>query len=233
MRTAASPPDFVPVLSRGRHRRNGARGGCFMEFASFLAGERWSDHPKCTHQLLAALARAVNDCTTDAGRARLVPLIPDVVGLNPTDPRAAAAIALHCARTALAVVPAELARVMAVSVLACERYLAMLDGLPVDHLSARSRLALEKQPGALHWAREFVDRVGPVDFRGFEHHAGASTVRQAVVAIRTVTDADDELRAMLAGAIGACRRVADGGPVEATGTVRVTAPEYERRYVSV
>ena len=152
VRTASTTPDFVPVLSRGRHRRNGARGGCFMEFASFLAGERWSDHPKCTHPLLSALARAVNDCTSDAGRAALVPLIPDVVGLNPRDPRAAAVIALHCARSALAVVPAELARVMAVSVLACERYLAALEGLPADHLSARSRLALEKQPGALQWA---------------------------------------------------------------------------------
>ncbi len=185
-----------------------------MEFASFLAGERWSDHPKCTHPLLSALARAVNDCTSDAGRAALVPLIPDVVGLNPRDPRAAAVIALHCARSALAVVPAELARVMAVSVLACERYLAALEGLPAGHLSARSRLALEKQPGALQWARDFIDRVGPVDYRAFEHNAGASTVRQAVVAVRTVTDADSELRAMLAGAVEACRRVADGGPAD-------------------
>lgn len=219
MRAAVTTPDFVPVLSRGRHRRNGARGGCFMEFASFLAGERWSDHPKCTHPLLAALARAVNDCTTDDGRTRLVPLIPDVVGLNPTDPRASAVIALHCARSALDVVPADLARVMAVSVLACERYLAMLDGLPEDHLSARSRLALERRPGALRWARDFVAQVGPVDFRGFDTHAGASTIRQAVIAVRTVSDADDELRAMLAGAIDACRRVADGGPAELAGPV--------------
>jgi len=28
-----------------------------MEFASYLAGERWSDHPACTHPLLAVLAR--------------------------------------------------------------------------------------------------------------------------------------------------------------------------------
>lgn len=219
VRAAVITPDFVPVLSRGRHRRNGARGACFMEFASFLAGERWSDHPKCTHPLLSALARAVNDCTTDEGRTRLVPLIPDVVGLNPSDPRASAVIALHCARTALAVVPADLARVMAVSVLACERYLATLDGLPADHLGARSRLALERQPGALRWARDFIAQVGPVDYRGFDSHAGASTIRQAVTAVRSVTDADDELRAMLAGAIDACRRVDQGGPVELAGPV--------------
>ena len=34
-----------------------------MELASYLAGERWSAHPPCTHPLLAALARDVNDHT--------------------------------------------------------------------------------------------------------------------------------------------------------------------------
>src|SRR3954471_19995761 len=72
-------PDGVPVLSRGRHRTP-RRGACFMEFASFLAGERWSDHPACTHPLLGHLARLVNDATTDAGRQQLAPLIPSVVG---------------------------------------------------------------------------------------------------------------------------------------------------------
>ena len=36
-----------------------------MEFASYLAGERWSDHPRCTHPLLSAVARLVNDNTSD------------------------------------------------------------------------------------------------------------------------------------------------------------------------
>ncbi len=58
-------PDLVPVLSAGRHR-NPRKGACFMEMASFLAGERWSDHPSCTHPLLASLARLVNDSLGDA-----------------------------------------------------------------------------------------------------------------------------------------------------------------------
>ena len=53
-------PELVPVLSRGKHR-SPRHGACFMELASYLAGERWSDHPACTHPLLAALARDVND----------------------------------------------------------------------------------------------------------------------------------------------------------------------------
>jgi hypothetical protein len=77
-------PDGVPVLSRGRHR-SPRRGACFMEFASFLAGERWSDHPSCTHPLLAQLARQVNDHIGDADRQQLVPLIPMVVGRRGDD----------------------------------------------------------------------------------------------------------------------------------------------------
>ena len=50
------PPALLPVLSRGKHR-NPRKGACFMEFASLLAGERWSDHPACTHPLLAAVAQ--------------------------------------------------------------------------------------------------------------------------------------------------------------------------------
>jgi hypothetical protein len=53
------PPDVLPILSPGKHR-NPRKGACFMEFASLLAGERWSDHPACAHPLLAVVARHVN-----------------------------------------------------------------------------------------------------------------------------------------------------------------------------
>jgi hypothetical protein len=56
-----------------------------MEFASVLAGERWSDHPSRTHPLLAQLARHVNDHTADAGRQELTLLIPSVVGRRGND----------------------------------------------------------------------------------------------------------------------------------------------------
>src|SRR6516225_9592499 len=114
-----------------------------MELASYLAGERWSDHPACTHPLLAALARDVNDYTSDAGRPRLVGLIPSVIGLTGDDLHSDARIALVSARTALPVVAASRQQVMAVSVLACERVLAGLDGRPTGWLSEPSRQALE------------------------------------------------------------------------------------------
>jgi len=63
-RRGVSEPELVPVLSRGKHR-NPRKGACFMEMASYLAGEPWSDHPACTHPLLAAMARGVNDLLDD------------------------------------------------------------------------------------------------------------------------------------------------------------------------
>ena len=39
-----------------------------MEVTSVLAGERWTDAPRCTHPLLAAVARLVNDELGDERR---------------------------------------------------------------------------------------------------------------------------------------------------------------------
>src|SRR5215204_3513721 len=131
----------LPILSRGKHR-SPRKGACFMEFASLLAGERWSDHPACTHPLLAALARHVNDHTSDAGRQRLADLIPSVIGLTGDDLHIDARIALGSATMALPVVAADRQRVMAVSVLTCERVLAELDRRAPGALQEQSRRAL-------------------------------------------------------------------------------------------
>lgn len=204
-------PGYIPVLSRGRHRHNGARGGCFMEFASYLAGERWSDHPRCTHPLLAAVARAVNDSTTDEGRGRLVPLIPSVVGLTSDDPRTDALIALHCARTAMTVADTqqsvEQARELAVAVLVCERYLARVDGRPNEQLTAESRSALDRWPGSQQWASAFLELVGAVDHRDLRRHVGPSTVRRAVLTAAASSSPDTALHSLLAGAVDVCEKL--------------------------
>src|ERR671919_2618614 len=112
MRENIQQPPLLPILSRGKHR-SPRRGACFMEFASLLAGERWSDHPACTHPLLAAVARHVNDHTSDEARPRLALLIPSVIGLTSDDLHVDARVALRCARAALPVAAAERQRVMA------------------------------------------------------------------------------------------------------------------------
>ncbi|HEX6254664.1 MAG TPA: hypothetical protein VFZ70_02525 [Euzebyales bacterium] len=200
------PPDHVPVLSRGKHRTP-RKGACFMEFASYLAGERWSDHPACTHPLLATLARCVNDRTSDTGRQNLAPLIPSVIGLTRDDLRVDVRIALLCARTALPIVSAEQQRVMAVGVLSCEHMLAHLDERMDDRLGDESRRALDQAPHAAEWARRFVTELSP-SVRSFRRVAAPSIVTNAVkgIADAAVPDRDAVLRDLLTAAIDDCRR---------------------------
>ena len=197
----ARPPELVPVLSRGKHR-NPRRGACFMEMASYLAGERWSDHPACTHPLLAALARDVNDYTSDAGRARLVGLIPSVIGLTSDDLHIDARIALVCARTALPVVAASRQQVLAVSVVVSERMLADLDGWPSGWLSEPSQEALARVPDAAQWARGFTREL-PISAKAFRLRSAPFTVHAAAegIARACISQPDDMLRDLLIGAI--------------------------------
>jgi hypothetical protein len=194
-------PELLPILARGHHRRP-SKGACFMELASYLAGEKWSDHPACTHPLLSSLARSVNDCTTDAGRSRLAVLIPSVIGLTGDDLRIDAAIALRAARTALPVVAADRQRVMAVAVLTADRVLGELAGRPAGSIDGASRAVLADAPEAAQWARHFSGEIG-VSSRGFRRHSAPSTVRTAVLSVADacIVDPDRLLHDMLAGAI--------------------------------
>ena len=194
-------PDLLPILSRGKHR-NSRKGACFMEMASVLAGEKWSDHPRCTHPLLADLARHVNDATSDDNRHQLALLIPEVVGLTSEDPRVDARIALRCATTALPVASEERQNVLAVSVLSADCVLAVMDGRQTDDLEPASRTALEAAPRAAEWARSFVRRAG-VAVKGFKRHGAPGTVRLSVhgIAEACVVDPDAILRQLLIDAI--------------------------------
>ncbi|HLT68736.1 MAG TPA: hypothetical protein VKZ72_01145 [Acidimicrobiales bacterium] len=206
-----SVPELVPQLSRGKHR-NPRKGACFMELASFLAGERWSDHPSCTHPLLAALARLVNDHTSDEGRRDLAPLVPSVIGLTGDDPALDVQITLRAATTALPVVAAERQRVLAVSILAAERMRDELEGRPPGTLGPDSRRALDRAPDAERWARGFTREIRTT-VKGFRRYAAANTLRQAVVGVSQacIPDPDRVLREMLTAAIDDCRRILGHG----------------------
>jgi hypothetical protein len=200
-------PALLPILSRGKHR-SPRKGACFMEFASLLAGEPWSDHPACTHPLLAAVARHVNDYTSDAGRSRLAELIPSVIGLTGEDLHIDARIALGSARLALPVVAAERQGVLAVAVLSCERVLAELDGRPVGALEEQSRSVLAQVPHAARWADRFIG-AGPTrafSAKRFRQQAAPTIVRNAAqgIAQACVPDADGMLRDLLVQAIAVC-----------------------------
>jgi len=206
MRSAEFQPDVVPILSPGRHR-SPRRGACFMEFASFLAGERWSDHPSCTNGTLAHLARLVNDRTSDAGRARLTPLIPSVVGLTSDDPLLDVLLAVRAAHAALPVAAEERQRSQAVGLRAALVALADRD----DECSAAARelaeSALRSVPAADAWAIRFIGEVG----RG-RPRTSAQQCRHVItgavdgIATASIPDRDGRLVALLAAAVSDTER---------------------------
>ena len=233
-RTTIDLPELLPVLARGKHR-NPRRGGCFMEYASYLAGERWSDHPTCTDPALASLARMVNDCTSDAARGQLVTLIPSVIGLVGDDRRTGIMIAARAASAALPIACEGRQRALAAGLLRCDELLAgrsaernyeQTEGWPDERTAATRaviRDALGFAPAAAAWARQFLARTGPLSPRSVPLMTEA-IIRTAVVGIADacVQDPDARLRALLVSAIADCIP-----PVTAPVTARVTAPKRE------
>jgi hypothetical protein len=204
-RGADSTPDLMPILSRGKHR-NPKKGACFMELASFLAGEQWSDHPRCTHSLLAALARDVNDHVGDAARSRLAPLIPQVIGLTGDDLRVDAWIAREAALTALPVASAERQGVAAVGLMRCERILNQLEGRPRQYVDPRTQAAMDAVPHARDWARGFT-ALGWGRTGSFARRSAPAIVHSAVsgIAGAALPNPDDVLVDLLERTISLCR----------------------------
>lgn len=203
-RSSAQLPGLVPILSRGKHR-NARKGACFMEFAAYLAGERWSDHPKCTHPLLAALARLVNDHTSDAQRSKLVELVPSVIGLTTQDVLVDVQIARRCAYTALPIVSAEKQNVMAVGLMTADRVLAELDSAAWRSGEEESRYAFEQAPQAARWAHRFGGSSVP-SAEEFRRRAAPNIVCSAVPAIAQacIPNPDEILHDLLRSAIRDC-----------------------------
>ncbi|MGN6251817.1 MAG: hypothetical protein ACTHNS_08390 [Marmoricola sp.] len=203
--TDPTAPTAMPVLSPGRHRRPD-RGACFMEMASWLAGEPWSDQPGCTHPVLAELARRINDTVDDAHRHRLVPLIPDVIGTAVRSPRIAPLVTRACALAVLALPSGRPHRAAAVALLQAERALAHLGGAAQPDLEAVDALA--EDPGAATWASRFI--TGHADAPDRRTHLLDDRVALAVVhtsvgVLARQPDGEDRLVTLLTRAIGDCR----------------------------
>ncbi len=56
------------------------RGLCILEAVSYVAGEKWSDHPQCASPVIAAFLRSWNDRLPDDERQSLKQYIPLLVG---------------------------------------------------------------------------------------------------------------------------------------------------------
>lgn len=208
-----------------------------MEFASFLAGEKWSDHPACTHPLLATLARNVNDQMSDHGRQKLLGLVPSAVGLTSDDPFVDVHLALLCATSALPVVAADTQRVLAVGILSAERQLASLQGRDDGVLTPTSVAALASVPQAAAWARDFSAAIEPSD-TGFHTSGAPSIVCCSIlgVAVACTGDRDERLLDMLVRGIGLVKAAAEAevaarpAPVDDVADHRTPEPAPENRF---
>ena len=178
-----------------------------MELASFLAGEPWSDHPSCTHPLLASLARDVNDHVDDYARTRLAPLIPEVIGLNGDDPRVDAWIAREAALTALPVTAVRAAGCRGGRAAALRADAQPARGpLQAPRRPAHRRPRLDAAPHARDWARGFT-ALGWGSAGSFAKRSAPAIVHSAVsgIAAAAVPDADELLVDLLERTIVLCR----------------------------
>jgi hypothetical protein len=77
---------LISSLSLGRHAPpdgDEIHGACFIEAASYIAGEPWSDRTPCVSPVIAAFGRSWNDALPDGDRTRLLlPLLEEVVGTS-------------------------------------------------------------------------------------------------------------------------------------------------------
>jgi len=202
-------PDGMPVLARGKHR-SARSGACFMEMASVLAGEKWSDAPQCTNPLLAGLARLVNDHTSDERRNELAEMIPSVVGVQGGGLAWEVSLAAAVSAEAILDVPAERQRALAGGLIRCEELAEVLGPGQVYGID-RIKEALVDVPAAVAWARGYM-KPGPITAAQFHKHSAPTLIRCSVLGIAdgASPDPDGRLRDLLRVGIEAARQVPAG-----------------------
>lgn len=219
-------PLLMPMLARGRHR-SPRHGACFMELASHLAGERWSDAPNCTHWALAQLARVVNDLTSGEGRPLLAPMVPLVIGQNRFDDDFAEDLALIAALAALPVASFDLGRSIALGMLRIGAGAGEYAHAAREPWPTRSQEALARHADAeaLAWAHRSAARMGR-----FETGSSAATTLTLLSAraIAEADGADARLRDLLGTAIAWAHECSGTDPA----TVGELQPEQWRAVVA-
>ena len=184
-----------PPLGPGRHLLT-HRVASFMEAASQQAGQRWSDSPSCTDELIATLARGVNNALSSDTRPRLAALVPLVIGLHADDPRWHSWVVMHVASTTVPVAPESQQRSLAVAILSAARSLrsfaplGLADGGPPrdrEGLTLGARQAFAAVPLARAWAEGFANaHLGLVKHEGphpYNMLAGKAVMNAAVYAL--------------------------------------------------
>jgi hypothetical protein len=169
-------PAGVPLLSPGSHT-TAIEGACLMEYVSVLAGERFSDRPRCAQPVLAAIARGIDAVISDDRRPALAALAPDIIGTVSADPMVdtvlcglVAATALHTDMT--------------------------------DHMAQATLREAQHRADVARWSR-LRGRWQVLTRRRYRVRAVHAVARMVPTVAR---GGDDRLEALLSEAIGVCRR---------------------------
>jgi hypothetical protein len=75
-----NPVDLDTIKLQSGGHDNWEEGACLLETASYLAGEPWTDHPKCVSLVITRYGIALNDRLGDEDRQKLKPFIPGMLG---------------------------------------------------------------------------------------------------------------------------------------------------------
>ena len=207
-------PDALPFLSPGRHRRR-RHGVCLMEFTSIIAGERFSDHPRCTDPALAAVARAVNDYSSDAARQPLAGLASDLSVACCTDASVGYAVARRCLLTALPHAHQPRRRVLVVGLLGLDRASREESrGWRPDFVDIDIDIDIDTELGLMPYARELEEasaflRAQRVTPREYLRRGLPLAIETAIATIAAeASRSDDVLRALLEDCLYDVRRAA-------------------------
>jgi hypothetical protein len=202
----ARVPAALPILSPGRHRRP-RRGACLMEYTSVLAGERFSDSPRCTDPVLAAVARSVNDYTGDTARQRLAPLAGDLTTANGAGDDVRRGIVRRCLLTALPYATGDRRRVLVVALMGLDRAAAgQSRGWTREMLALDTELGLVGCDSDVAVAERYLHRLSVTV--GDHSRRGMTVAVEAAVATiaAEADDADDVLCALLDECLADYRR---------------------------
>lgn len=202
-------PTALPILSRGKHRRP-RHGACLMEYTSVLAGERFSDSPRCTDPVLAAVARCVNDYSSDAARQRLAPLAADLTTASGAGEDARTRMVRRCLTTALACATGSRRQALTVALLGLDRAAAGAGrGWDSTMLSLDSELALLGIDCDTAAAAAYVAKI-PV---GVGEHARRALPVAVEMAVSTIAgsgpDSDEVLYRLLVSCLADYRATTD------------------------
>jgi hypothetical protein len=188
----AKMPTALPILGAGHHR-SPRHGACLMEYTSVLAGERFSDSPRCTDPVLAAVARAVNDYSGEASRQRIAPSAGDLTTTHGAGDEVQRGIVRRCLLTALRTADGTRRHGLLVALLGLDRAAAGADrGWERSMLCIDSELGLLGHDTGLADAEKYVATV-PVSVSEHARRAPAVDVELAIATIAQSAESPDDV----------------------------------------